>query len=220
MNTHLLTRLVLLVLVQASAATAADNALGGQTCGTLPDGNPTDYRLRVTDNALQRAVDDVNRNHLDLAVRDMNEGNVGPNVIGNLGFILNHWPNHYPALQALIRYKLAGGDGDRGRYRSADCYFEIAHQFVPNDANVLILYGIYRYRSGDTDRAELYWKRALQLEADSAEAHYNLGLLYVEEARFRDALEHAIKAYDLGYPLPGLKSKLVRAGYWHQEAEN
>jgi tetratricopeptide (TPR) repeat protein len=212
MNTCLLTILAFLIIALAPA-TAASDAVVRQSCGAVPDGHVTDYRLKDTSN-FQGAIDDVNRNHLEPAVRALSESDYSPEVIGDLGFILNHWPNHYPALQALIKYKVGGGNADRGRYRSADCYFEIAHQFVPNDWNVLVLYGIYRYRSGDRARAEQYWKRAIEIEPDSAEAHYNLGLLYVEEARFDDALVHANRAYDLGYPLPGLRAKLTRAGYW------
>jgi tetratricopeptide (TPR) repeat protein len=218
----MLATVTLLALAQVSGpatATGIDDVVGLQ-CGSASDlSSVTDYRLANASPALQWSIADINRNHLDPAVELLNKRDVSRNVISDLSFILNHWPNHYPALQALIRYKLGGGDEDRDPYRSVECYFEIALQFVPNDANVLVLYGIYRYKSGDSDRAELYWKQALQNDPNSADAHYNLGLLYVEESRFRDALEHATKAYDLGYPLPGLKGKLIRAGYWKQLPE-
>jgi hypothetical protein len=47
-------------------------------------------------------------------------------------------------------------------------------------------------------------------------AHYNLGLEYLDQRRLDLANIHAQAAYALGYPLPGLKEKLVRAGQWRE----
>ena len=47
----------------------------------------------------------------------------------------------------------------------------------------------------------------------SAEIHYFLGLVFVDRREFELAVDHAAKAYELGYPLPGLRSKLQRLGY-------
>ena len=58
------------------------------------------------------------------------------------------------------------------------------------------------------------WLRALQIDHDAVEAHYNLGLLYFNQKNFSKSVEHARLAYDLGYPLPGLKSKLMKKGHW------
>ena len=44
----------------------------------------------------------------------------------------------------------------------------------------------------------------------SAEIHYFMGLLLVDQGDLDDAVVQARKAYDLGYPLPGLKTKLRR----------
>lgn len=46
---------------------------------------------------------------------------------------------------------------------------------------------------------------------ESAEIHYNLGLIYVELKDLEQAQVHAEKAYALGYPLEGLKKKLAQA---------
>ena len=35
--------------------------------------------------------------------------------------------------------------------------------------------------------------------------NYNLGLVYYKTKQFKEANEHAHKAYALGFPLPGLK---------------
>lgn len=51
-------------------------------------------------------------------------------------------------------------------------------------------------------------------EGKSPEINYNLGLLLVEMKDYDGAVERAKRAYQLGYPLPGLKNKLVRLAKW------
>jgi hypothetical protein len=57
----------------------------------------------------------------------------------------------------------------------------------------------------------------VELMPDSAEAHYNLGLLYVRSGEYAEARTHAGRAYALGYPLPGLRDQLDRAGQWRSD---
>lgn len=52
------------------------------------------------------------------------------------------------------------------------------------------------------------------LGGQSAEIHYNLGLISLEMNEVDTALKYAHKAYSNGYPLPGLKNKLLRMGRW------
>jgi hypothetical protein len=47
---------------------------------------------------------------------------------------------------------------------------------------------------------------------NSAEVHYNFGLLYVATGELDLAVEHANRAYGLGFPLPGLRRMLANAG--------
>jgi hypothetical protein len=48
----------------------------------------------------------------------------------------------------------------------------------------------------------------------SAEFYYTAGAVYLDNGQGDAARDFAIKAYDLGYPLPGLKRKLQHLGYW------
>ena len=48
---------------------------------------------------------------------------------------------------------------------------------------------------------------------ESAEINYNLGLVSLEMGEVDEAVRYARRAYELGYPLPGLRKKLVRLGY-------
>jgi tetratricopeptide (TPR) repeat protein len=50
------------------------------------------------------------------------------------------------------------------------------------------------------------------LNGRSAELHYFLGHIYIDVNDLDSATDHAKLAYDLGYPLPGLATKLRRLG--------
>ena len=50
-------------------------------------------------------------------------------------------------------------------------------------------------------------------EGKSADIQYFLGLALIDLKDYEGARERAIKAYELGYPLTGLRDKLARAGY-------
>ena len=44
----------------------------------------------------------------------------------------------------------------------------------------------------------------------------DLGLAYADLKQYDKALESAHRAYGAGFPLPGLKNKLKRAGKWRE----
>ena len=56
--------------------------------------------------------------------------------------------------------------------------------------------------------------RPENLSPEDYNTHYNLGLLYFDKKNFAKSKEHAKIAYDQGFPLPGLKNKLTKAGQW------
>jgi Flp pilus assembly protein TadD len=86
--------------------------------------------------------------------------------------------------------------------------------FAPTDGTVHMVYGIYFTRKGDRDAALEQYLEAQKLMPESVELHYNLGLLYTSLARYDDALSEAHQAYAGGFPLMGLKNKLMRLGVW------
>lgn len=175
--------------------------------------NPRDFRLRYSTSRLTGQFEDGKVNHLDPAMEWMDAGRFSEFELRHIDFLLQRWPNHYLALQALIRFERGGGRASPTK--PAVCYFELAHMFAPKDANVLILQGIYFHGQNDEEMTERSWQEALAIDPDSADAHYNLGLLYFNTERFDASLHHATAAYNAGYPLPGLRNKLRRAGHWH-----
>jgi tetratricopeptide (TPR) repeat protein len=54
---------------------------------------------------------------------------------------------------------------------------------------------------------------------ESAEIQYNLGLINLEAGHVDAAVENAKRAYELGYPLPGLRNKLQKLGRWQEPSK-
>jgi tetratricopeptide (TPR) repeat protein len=53
----------------------------------------------------------------------------------------------------------------------------------------------------------------LATNGQSAEIHNAIGFAYLNAKDYEKARQHARKAYELGFPLPGLRDKLADAGY-------
>ena len=104
-----------------------------------------------------------------------------------------------------------------GQY-SIVCWFDRAIRFRSDDAVVKLVYGIYLAKTGKTNEALGQYKSALEIHPKSAEANYNIGLLYLELKEYDLALKHAERAYGLGYPLMGLRNRLKEVGAWKQIA--
>jgi tetratricopeptide (TPR) repeat protein len=94
------------------------------------------------------------------------------------------------------------------------CYFDRAIRFAPDDGMVRMILGMYLFKSGNKDEALKQLKQAEKLEANNANLHYNLGLLYFDLKDYDESLAHAKKAYALGFNLPGLRSKLQSVNKW------
>jgi len=86
--------------------------------------------------------------------------------------------------------------------------------FSPKDGTVLMLYGMLSHRAGNKSEAVTLYQRALALEPGNLQAQYNLGLVLAEQGKFTEANKYAQNVYSHDFPLPGLKKKLQKAGYW------
>lgn len=126
-------------------------------------------------------------------------------------FILASFPNHPQALALVsdvcdVQWKDVRCD--------ADPWFQRAVEINPRIAQTYVLVGLHQQRRGRATEAVRAYQRALELNPASSNAHYNLGLAYFDQKRFDLANQHAQASYALGFPLPGLKDKLSRAGQW------
>lgn len=185
-------------------------------CPNLSDTRQNDYR----DPSKSRYLRTVERAHFDENVRTLRSGARGSpasNIRGDLEYTLNWFPNHHGALETLMRYvQREGSPTPRGAVH-IECRFRLARQVAPGDGIVPMLHGQYLYQTGQLERAKLSLAEAADLEPANANIHYNAGLLYFRMNDHQAALTHARRAYELGFPLPGLRNLLERAGYSIQE---
>lgn len=180
-------------------------------CGkhTHPTG-PFDYTNRAhTDKYLNV----VEKHHFTEDVRTLRQG-ATTHLVGDLEYVLNWFPNHHQALNALT--KLAAREGTTRPMRSSvdiECRFQWAHDVAPDDAMVYVIKGLYYARTDRHEEARAVLQQAVDMAPDHPEIHYNLGLVLFRLKDYEASRTHAEKAYELGYPLPGLKHMLEEAGY-------
>lgn len=188
-------------------------------CGTLnPEGanigmyGPYDYTKPENKAEHLRLVE---HGHFDHNVEFLIKGKTSELPYGDLNYTLLAFPNHHRALNTLINLAMRDKT-NKPKYMtySVDCFFNRAIRFQPKDSIAGMLYGIYLMKIKRNDEALKQFKLIGKALDNYAEFHYDLGLLYVEMQDWQNAAIHAAKAYKLGYPLPGLKKKLISAGKW------
>jgi Flp pilus assembly protein TadD len=203
---------MLAMLVAARAAAGQGMDVPG--CGTLLNAyGPYDY---TNPEDVRDKLPIVEQYHFDHNVEQLKmHAHSSASLGADLDYTLRAFPNHHRALDTIGRYQLQSKQPIApAAHYTAECYFDRAMAFAPNDGITRMVYGIYLTRKGDREGALQRYGEAVALMPDSAEAHYNLGLLYESMKRYDDALTEAHAAYARGFPLPGLRNKLVRAGVW------
>lgn len=194
-----------------------------ERCGSLL---PETARIRHHDRqddyldphpAVRHHLNLVNEYHFRLQIRQLKGSPY--EIMENLNYTLLHFPNYHEALYAVSQLERRQGGvlpqkaGWTWR-RSAKCFFIRAIRFRPEDGVVRMLYGIHLHKNGKLEQALEQYKAGLDLIPGSSELNYNLGLLYFDLKKYQLAKEYAATAYELGYPLPGLKESLKKEGYW------
>lgn len=191
----------------AAPALAQENRVG---CGDLSNAyGPYDY----TDPVHRRDnLPIVEHFHFTRDVQSLRQGR-SDTVAGDLDYTLRAFPNHHQALDSVARYQLANPRPDP-RYYSAECYFDRAMRWRPDDARVHMVYAIYLNKKGDKAEATKQYQDALSLEPADAEINYNAGLFFLGLKDYDKARELAEKAYGGGYPFEGLRNKLMALKVW------
>jgi len=157
----------------------------------------------------------VERGHFTSNVRNLIKGETS-SIAGDLGYVLRKFPNHHPAL--LLMSKLSFKEKTthtKGARYPVECYFERAMRFKPGDAMVRMIYANHLLKlGGRQDEAMEQYHEAIRLEPENANINYNIGLIYLKEKDYEQAIVYAKKAYELDFPLPGLRNKLMKTGKW------
>jgi tetratricopeptide (TPR) repeat protein len=121
-------------------------------------------------------------------------------------------------IRPAIYVTLSQIEEEKGEHAKALEYLSQAITTRPDDALAYGALAVIQRKQGRLDLArDTLLKGDAATHGESAEIHYNLGLIYLELGNAEAAQAQAKRAYELGYPLPGLKKKLVKAGYWQDE---
>jgi tetratricopeptide (TPR) repeat protein len=197
-------------LVVVLGSTTAFGAVDDEDCGTLANAfGPFDYRTAGRDK-----IEIVESHHFTPKVENLVAGQEG-RLEGDISYTLRAFPNHHRALLSMARLMLRERKTKLpSSPYSIDCWFKRAMQFQEDDGQVHAIYGYYLSRVGKLKESAQAFRDAIELGLDSANVHYNLGLVLLDLKDYDGALVHAKKAYELGFQLPGLRNKLREAGRW------
>jgi len=202
-----------IVVTALLAAPAFAAVTAAETCPSYVKHNPGGDYTNPDD---REGLQVVEQYHFTPNVESLTRGASG--YLGSdISYTLEHFPNHHRALASMT--KLALRDKNRkphGARYTVDCFYDRALRYTPKDARVRSLYGSYLLAIGQADAALEQLEQAAVLEPENPTSHYNLGLLYLRKKEFDKARASAEKAYGMGFPLDGLKNKLIAAGQWRE----
>jgi tetratricopeptide (TPR) repeat protein len=207
-----------ILCIAASIVMAASGSLqAANFCGELANAfGPFDYRKRSENVDSFRLVEGA---HFTPEVENGIKGTTGL-VGGDIDYTLRAIPNHHRALAAVGRLAVRSKAVQvPGMKYPVECYFERATRFMPDDGAVLAAYGNYMFAAGQPEKAFAMYQQAAALDPENAAINYNLGLAYFKKKEYDNANKYAKKAYALGFPLPGLKNRLIEAGKWDAKPE-
>jgi len=102
-----------------------------------------------------------------------------------------------------------------GEHEEARAFLETAIKEQPDRSEPYTALALfYRSESRRDSALEILRQGDNATDGKSAEIKYNLGLISLEAGDVDSAVTYAARAYDLGYPLPGLRYKLEKLGRW------
>jgi len=204
-----LSRITLLLLLAITTNLQAAKTFCGELDAWDQFG-PFDYRTASKEN-----LEIVESQHFNQNIRNLIRGEDA--FLGDdISYTLVRFPNHYPALQAIVKLSLREKDiRPLSAHYSVECFFDRAMRFRPGDGIVRMLYGSYLLKlKGRAEDALVQYQEAVRLQPENANINYNIGLLYLKKKNYEKSVTYAKKAYGLGFPLPGLRNRLKKVGKW------
>jgi len=170
---------------------------------------PFDYRTATPE---QKNIVEIN--HFTAPVESLRAGKTGA-IGADIDYTLRAFPNHPRALMAMVRLgQQEKTDQPRGARYTVRCYIERGMVFQPDDMNVVQVRGIWLSMQDRYPEAIRDFEKVIENQPTNANAHYNLGLAYFATKDYERARAEAKAAFDLKFPLEGLKHKLQAVGKW------
>jgi uncharacterized protein (TIGR03032 family) len=100
------------------------------------------------------------------------------------------------------RFNLAVALGDAERYSEAAVYMEGVIRDDPDRAEAYNSLGYLASRRGEPDKAISYWRRAIQLRPDYAQAHFSLGLTLLQIGDYESGFSECEWRWRTGHLTP------------------
>jgi tetratricopeptide (TPR) repeat protein len=218
-------RMALVALLAAAGTVRVHAQAAEQPCGSLANAyGPFEYRFDrfkpIPGDHLshQGHLQVVEAFHFTPEVEALIRGKAG-SIATDLDYTLRAFPNHHRALSALMRYWERAKSPQPGNLpRPAECYFERAVRFQPDDTTARMLYAMFLHKDKRGAEARQQLEYATTYAADNAFTHYNIGLVYFDLGEPANALSQAHRALALGFPRMELKNRLVAIGKWQEPA--
>lgn len=187
--------------------------LTGAPCQELGQGyGPYDY---TNPNHRGHNLEIVEGGHFNKDVEMLIKGKTSSNPWPDIQYTIKAFPNHHRALYAMMRYQLQNSNL-KGAIKPApaECYFQRAIKFKPDDYRVMQLYANYLIKKGYPELAVKTYNRALKIKNAPPEINYSLGLLLLKMNKLDEAVEQAKIAYDGGIKKSKLARKLKEVNRW------
>jgi tetratricopeptide (TPR) repeat protein len=190
------------------------HAAGYKVCGDIyaKRYGPFDY---TNPEDFSKRLPVVEQYHFTSDVENLIAGNTSDVPGPDLSYTLSAFPNHHRALASMAKLALREKTNKpkKSKY-TMDCWFDRAIEWRPEDGMVRMIFGNYLSATKHYKEALPQYQKAESLLKNNANLWYNMGLLYFNTQQYDKSLEYAKKAYGNGFPLPGLKNMLAKAGKW------
>ncbi|MDD5271589.1 MAG: hypothetical protein PHU14_02605 [Methylovulum sp.] len=190
--------------------------LAGEPCmGGRMDYGPFDY-TNLAHKAKKLPI--VEEYHFTKDVQLLIKGNTST-IINDLNYTVTAFPNHHPALDAIMHYQLIYQNDIDAKKKPpvsppVECYFQRAIRFAPKDPLNYLMYASYLRKIKHPQEAEEVYKQAVQKLPDGPDIKYGYGLFLVEAKRYPEALAQARAIYAKGFRKQKLKDLLLKSGHW------
>jgi tetratricopeptide (TPR) repeat protein len=172
---------------------------------------PFDYRDKAN---LAHNLPIVETYHFTPNIENLIHGETSK-IGGDISYTLRAFPNHHRALNAITRLATREKTAKpQGSAYTVDCWFDRAIRWRQDDGTVRMLFANYLTQTKKMNEALEQYQAAEKLLPESPNVAYNFGLFYFERKDYDKAREYAKKAYAKGFPLDGLKKKLMSIGKW------
>ena len=169
---------------------------------------PFDYRNE------RGALQMVESNHFIPQIENLVRGK-SSTLAAELSFVLHGFPNHHRALATLIRYSERERSPQPADLDySVDCYFLRAIRFRADDMIVRMLFADHLSRTRRPTEAAAQLEYVKAASPDNPLTQHNIGLLYFQLGRYKDATAQAHLAMAMGLPRTDLRDLLKAKGQW------